>query len=254
MRKLLAFPGLALVVLLATAPPAAAGHNLRCDSEQTGITVREVFVPRDASCSLSGVTVTRSVHVSRGAFFAAAETAIGGKVRADRAQTVFLDTGTTVGGSVKSHGTAQVFVFNAVVGGDLEVERTSEVVQVCGTTIERGDLEIERSGTDLLIGDPQAVECGGNTVHRGDVEIERNFTDVEFVVRGNAIPNGDLEVNRNTGPVEKFVQGNTGGDELECERNEAPFTATGNTGWGDTEGQCAEAQAAVAGAPAPPAH
>ncbi len=105
------------------------------------------------------------------------------------------------------------------------------MVQVCGTTIERGDLDIERSGTDLLVGDPQAVDCAGNTVSQGDVEIERNFTDVEFVVRGNTIA-GDLQVNRNTGPVEKFVEDNVGGDELECERNEEPFTASNNTAGG----------------------
>jgi hypothetical protein len=167
--------------------------------------------------------------------------------------TVFLDTGTTVGRSVKTHATTQVFVFNATVGGDLEVEDTSDVVQVCGTTVERGDLEIERSRSDLLVGDPQAVDCAGNTVSRGDVEIERNFADVEFVVRGNTIA-GDLEVNRNAGPVEKFVEDNVGGDELECERNEEPFTASNNTGWRDKEGQCADPAALTDATPEPPAH
>jgi hypothetical protein len=253
MWKLSAFAGAVIAVVAAMAAPAAAEHKFRCDSDVTGVTVRNVEVPRDATCSLSGVTVTGDVQVGRNAFFEAADSSIAGKVRADRSLTVFLDTGTTVGRSVKTHATTQVFVFNASVGGDLEVEDTSEVVQVCGTTIERGDLEIERSGTDLLVGDPQAVDCAGNTVSRGDVEIERNFTDVEFVVSGNTIA-GDLEVNRNTGPVEKFVQDNVGGDELECERNEAPFTASNNTGWRDTEGQCADQAALTAATGEAPAH
>jgi hypothetical protein len=239
MWKLSVFGGAVIAVVLTIAAPAAAKHKFRCDSEATGVTVRDVEVPRDATCSLSGVTVTGDVHVGRNAFFEAAGSSITGKIRADRSLTVFLDTGTTVGRSVKTHATTQVFVFNATVGGDLDVEGTTEVVQVCGTTIERGDLEIERSGTDLLVGDPEAVDCAGNTVSRGDVEIERNFTDVEFVVSGNTIA-GDLEVNRNTGPVEKFVEDNVGGDELECERNEAPFSASNNTGWRDKDGQCRE--------------
>ena len=253
MWKLSVLAGAVIAVVLTMAAPAAAEHKFRCDSAVTGATVRDVFVPRDAVCSLSGATVSGDVHVARNAFFEAADTSIAGKVRADRALTVFLDTGTTVGRSVKTNATIEVFMFNATVGGDIEVEDTSRVVQVCGTTIERGDLEIERSGTDLLVGDPQAVDCAGNTVSRGDVEIERNFTDVEFVVRGNTIA-GDLEVNRNTGPVEKFVEDNVGGDELECERNEEPFTASNNTGWRDKEGQCADAAGLREAPPEPPAH
>ena len=239
MRKLFLFPGVACVALLAMAVPAQADHKFQCEGVHTGVTVRDVKVPRDASCSLIDSTVTGNVYVSRNAFFEAGGTDIAGEVHADDALTVFLDTGTTVGRSVRIHRTAQLFVFNATVGRDLEVEKAGEVVQVCGTTVERGDIEIERSGTDLLVGDPQAKGCAGNTVSAGDIEIERNFTDVEFVVRGNTVGD-DLEVNRNSGPVEKFVQDNTGGDELECQGNEAPFTASGNTGFTDIEGQCVE--------------
>jgi hypothetical protein len=239
MRKVFALCGLALVALLSAGAPAAADHKLRCESEQSGVTVRDVYVPRGASCILLDSTVTGNVYVSRDAFFEARNTDIAGEVHADDSLTVFLDTDTSVGRSVKIHRAAQVFIFNATVGGDLEVEKASEVVQVCGTTVEHGDLEIERSGTDLLVGDPQAKDCSGNTVSNGDIEIEHNFTDVEFVVRGNTIGD-DLEVNRNTGPVEKFVQDNTGGDELECARNEDPFTASGNTGWREKDGQCEE--------------
>ena len=238
MRKLFALCGLALVALTAAAP-AAADHKFRCESVETGVTVRDVYVPSDASCSLIDSTVTGNVYVSRGAFFEARNTDIAGEVHADDSLTVFLDTGTTVGHSVKVHRTTQVFVFNATVGGRVEIDKAAEVVQVCGTTVEHGDIEIERSGTDLLVGDPQAVGCPGNAVSEGDIEIERNFTDVEFVVRGNTIGD-DLEVNRNTGPVEKFVQDNTGGDELECNGNEEPFTASGNTGWKEKDGQCEE--------------
>jgi hypothetical protein len=239
MRKLFVLCVVALVALLSAAAPASATHKFTCDSEQTGVTVRDVFVPPDGACTLIDSVVTGKVHVSRNAFFQADGTEIAGKVRADRSLTIFLNTGTTVGGSVKTYKTTQVFIFNAAVRGDLDVDRTTEVVQVCGTTVEHGDLEVERSGTDLLIGDPLAQDCAGNTVARGDIEIERNFTDVEFVVRGNTVGD-DLEVNRNSGPVEKFVQDNTGGDELECERNEDPFTASGNTGFREIEDQCVE--------------
>src|SRR4029450_5712254 len=54
---------------------------------------------------------------------------------------------------------------------------------------------------------------------------------------------GDLQVNDNKNlvestPIDKFVENNVGGEELECERNDQPFSASGNTGWDETEGQC----------------
>ena len=197
-------------------------------------------VPRDGSCTLIDSTVSGKVKVKRGAFFQATGTDIARGVYADDALTVFIDTGSTVGRSVEVDDTAQVFIFNATIGRDIEVDDASEVVQICGTTVTKGDVEVTDSGIDILVGDPQAVDCAGNTVTDGDVEVNHNRAEVEFVVRGNAIPSGDLEVNRNRGPVEKFVEDNTGGEELECWRNESPFTASGNTGWAEKEGQCRE--------------
>jgi hypothetical protein len=103
----------------------------------------------------------------------------------------------------------------------------------------QGNINVERSGRDILVGDPLADGCPGNVVKRGDIEVEDNFTDVELVVRGNNIWRGDLDVKRNEGPSAKFVQNNEGGGRLDCRGNDAPFTASGNTGWDRMKGQCA---------------
>ncbi len=240
MRKVVVLPVVALVAVLALASPAAAHNKFRCESTLTGVTVDNVVVPRDASCILVDSTVNGNVSVGKNAFFQATNTAIGGKVRADRALGVFIDSDSSVGRSVRTDDTPQVFIFNATVNGDVEVDDTAEVVQICGTTVSNGDVEVKHSGTDILIGDPETEGCAGNTVSKGDIEVERNFADVEFVVRGNTVSAGDLEVNHNRGPVEKFVQDNTGGDELECFGNSDPFTASRNTGWAKKKGQCRE--------------
>ena len=239
MRKLAVVLGLGLVAAIAMTAPAAA-TTFQCNDVVTGGSFDDVTVPRDGSCTLIDSTVSGKVKVKRGAYFQATGTDIARGVYADDALTVFIDTGSTVGRSVEVDDTAQVFVFNATIGRDIEVDDASEVVQICGTTVTKGDVEVTDSGIDILVGDPQAVDCAGNTVSDGDVEVNHNRAEAEFVVRGNAIPSGDLEVNRNRGPVEKFVEDNTGGEELECYRNEAPFTASGNTGWAEKEGQCRE--------------
>jgi hypothetical protein len=111
-------------------------------------------------------------------------------------------------------------------------------VQICGTAVQRGDVEVKKSGTDILIGDPLTAGCPGNSVERGSVEVKENFTDVELVIRGNSIPRGNLEVIGNTGPSDKFVQSNTGGRKLRCIGNTPRFFGSPNPGWQRYEGQC----------------
>jgi hypothetical protein len=111
-------------------------------------------------------------------------------------------------------------------------------VQICGNTVRRGNIEVRRSGTDILIGDPLAIGCRGNVVKRGDVKVTRNFSLIEFVLRGNTIKRGDLDVTNNTGPTPKLVQDNIGGGRITCNRNTL-LTASGNTGWSRKLGQCA---------------
>jgi hypothetical protein len=218
------------------ASPAAASTS-ECNQTATGASYDNVVVPRNGSCTLTDSTIAGDVRVKAGAYFQATSTDIGGKVWADDALTLFIDTGSTVGRDIRADDTAQVFIFNATVGKGIDVDDATEVVQICGTTVTKGDVEVRDSGIDILIGDPKAVDCAGNTVGKGDLEVRNNRAEVEFVVRGNTIQD-DLEVKHNKGPVEKFVQDNKGGDDLECWRNEEPFTASGNTGWRDIEGQC----------------
>ena len=211
---------------------------LTCEADVNGVTVDEVIVPANAVCVLTDSTVEGNVTVLEGAYFQATNTDITGKVRATGAGTLFIDNESTIGRDVKSFGSAQVFVFNATIGRGLYVDGTTEVVQICGTNFTKGDVQVLRSGLDILVGssDP-LVECAGNTLGDGDLELRRNTTDVEFIVSGNAVSD-DLEVLHNLGPVEKTITDNTGGDELECFGNEEPVNASGNTGWNEREGQC----------------
>ena len=196
-------------------------------------------MPANAVCTLTDSTVGEDVTVHEGAYFQATNTDIGGRVRAYSAGTLFIDSDSTVARYVKSTGTAQVFVFNATVGSGLEIDGTTEVVQLCGNTFTRGDVKVLRSGLDILVGSSDAVvDCGGNTVSDGDLELRRNVTDVEFIASGNTVSK-DLEVYDNSGPVEKTITDNVGGDELECFGNEEPVVATGNT-FARPLGQCVE--------------
>jgi hypothetical protein len=238
--KFLGLLAVVVTAVLAVASPAAARDTFTCNGVFAGATYDDVVVPRDGECTLQNATVKGNVKAPVGAYFQATGTAIGGSVQADGAQTIFVDTGSKVSGGIRANRTAQVFIYNARVAGNIDVKRSSATVQVCGTTVTKGDISVERSSTDILIGDPDAMGCAGNIVKRGDLELEKNFTVIEFVVRGNKITKGDLEVIGNTGPVRKIVEDNLGGEVLRCSGNGGSFVARGNKGWERKQGQCAK--------------
>jgi hypothetical protein len=249
--KFLGLTAVCVTAMLAIVSPAAARPDFTCDGVFKGKTYDEVVVPRNAACTLIDSTVTGNVKALRNSYFQASRTAIRGDVEGKAAQTVFIEAGSKIGGSVESVGAVQFYVFNSTIGEDIEPERTTEVVQICGNTVRKGNIEVRRTGpaknlapaqrpgTDILIGDPFTVGCRGNVVKRGDVKVARNFADIEFVIRGNLIRRGDLQVIRNTGPAAKLIESNTGGERLTCRDNVTTLSIVDNKGWEHKQGQCA---------------
>jgi hypothetical protein len=247
--KFLGLVAVCVTALLAIASPASARAEFRCDGVFKGKAYRDVVVPRGAACALVDSTVAGDVRALKNSYFQATNTAVRGDIEGDEAQTIFIEAGSRAA-SIEAVRTAQFFVFNSTVLEDIEPERTKEVVQICGNTVRRGNIEVRRTGpqngngtaphpgADILIGDPLAQGCRGNLVKRGDIKVTRNFTDIEFVIRGNGIKKGDLQVLKNTGPVQKLIDANIGGDRLVCRENTLLVT-TANARWNRELGQCA---------------
>lgn len=256
MTKLLALMSMAVIAMLTAASPAMAngdhwygdhdrdrGHHrdnstFRCDGTFTGKTFRDVVVPANKSCTLIDSRVKGDVEVRTNAYFQATNTSIREEVSARGALTVFIDSGTTVGDDVITDKTAQVYVFNATIGGGIGVLRTTEIVNICGTTVKGAGIGVVRSSTDIIVGDPLAVDCAGNTVTRGSILLWDNFTEVELIARGNDVQRGSMYVLSNDGPSDKFIENNTGGRSLVCKGNAAPFVGSPNPGWDNYYGQC----------------
>jgi hypothetical protein len=208
-----------------------------CTTEQTGATIEgDLIVPEGEACTITDSTVGGNVKVGRNAFFRAIRSTIAGDVKGRKSLTIFVDTGSTVGGEIDASSPFQLFVFNTSVGGEIDVSGATSQVNVCGNQVQ-GDVEVSSSNRDILVGDPGAQDCAGNSV-AGDIDVERNNVDVELVVSGNRVGD-DLLVNNNRGLAEKFVQNNAGGDRLVCQGNEQPFTGAPNAGFASVEGQCA---------------
>jgi hypothetical protein len=209
----------------------------QCTSTLTGANIAgDLVVPDNASCTISGSTVGGDVKVGKNAFFESDASSIAGDVKGRNALTVFVNTGSNVGGDVDVSSSFQVFVFNSTVGDEVDVRGIQSQTNVCGNQVGK-DVEVSTSSRDILVGDPQALDCAGNTVG-GDIEVENNNNlDIELVVSGNHVGD-DLKVRNNSGTADKFVQDNTGGDKLSCSGNQANFTGAPNSGFASASGQC----------------
>jgi hypothetical protein len=222
--------GIMLLVLVAIPAPAAA-QDADCTGELTGVIVRNVTVPSNGKCVLRNATVTGSVVAPAGSYFQASRTRIVGDVVGTGAQTVFVDRGSVVGGSVRANRVAQVFLFSSRVGKHVKVDRTTDQVFVCGLTVERGSIRVTRSARDIVIGDPFSGGCRSNSVRQGSMSVLWNTTDVQLVVSGNRFPKGNLLVAANFGPSAKTVKGNLGGGHIACQENAGIFRASNNRRW-----------------------
>jgi hypothetical protein len=243
MRKLLLLVGLTSLAMLVTASAAIASPNLTCTGTVVGGTYHDVTVPDNAACSLIGTTVENNVNVRHFAYFEASGTTVGHDVNGDRATTVYVHDGSVVGHNLQAtHGTQQLLAFDSTVVNGLiradSVPKAYGTVDICGMTVQNGNIQVTNSGSDILVGDPLTTDCAGNAVQSGDVKIQHNQTDVELIIRGNTIQH-DMIVTDNKGPSDKAVEANTGGHRLDCHGNQLPFTASANSGWAEKKGQCA---------------
>ena len=218
--------------------PAQADNDLQCDGVFTGGSYDRVVVPRNGACTLLGTEVREGVVARRSSYFQSTGSSIRGNIKGEDAQTLFVDSGTKVGGDVSGKMTRQVFIFNSAIEGNVIVRGARQEVQICGTEVARGDIHVRNSRDEILIGDSGNADCLGNRIARGNVVVEKNKVTDYLFVRGNTIAKGDIRVLNNTGPAEKRVEDNSGGDDLKCSRNRDPFIAGGNTGWDQLTGQC----------------
>jgi hypothetical protein len=231
-RPILGFiSSMLLIVLVAGPASGAAAQDVECNSELTAVVVGNVTVPNGGSCILRDATVTGNVSASAGSYFQAIRTRVAGDVVGTDAQTLFVDGGSTVSGSVRANRVAQVFLFSSRVRKNVRVDHATDQVFICGSTVERGSIRVARSARDIVIGDRRSNDCRGNSVRRGNMSVLRNTTDVQLVISGNRFPKGNLIVAGNTGTSQKIVQGNSGGKHIACLANVGQFRASQNRRW-----------------------
>jgi hypothetical protein len=139
-------------------------EEISCTGPLGAITVDNVRVPQNATCTLNGTVVQGTITVQAGAWLSATGVRVIGNVQAENAASV------TVGGSS--------------VGGSVQVKQGASA-SVTGSTIT-GDIQYDQNGGGLAADDNRV---GGNIQivgNRGGAQVNRNTI------------NGNLQCKENT--------------------------------------------------------
>ena len=220
--RTLGFVATFVAASLFAAASAVLAEEVSCTGVLPPGTYDSITVLPAASCAIAGSIVKGNV------------TAL--------AHARLLISASQVGGSIESDQADVVHVFTTSVGDNIRVERGGPVpgfvfeVEICGTSVRKGSIEVERMTGDFLIGDP-AFGCAGNTVPRGSIKVEDNDVFAFKLDVSNNIVGADVEVANNRGVGPKFVQLNKVGHRVKCEANTAPFVG-GPNAVAEAEGQC----------------
>jgi hypothetical protein len=203
--------------------PGASANDTNCIGSITGFH-DNVVVPEGATCTIFGAQIK-------------------GNVKALEDSILNISGATTVGGSIDADkpDNTQIFGAGNVVRGNIQVKEGGNGVQgvsVCGVTMPDGNIQIEKMNGGIFVGGSGcAAFGGGNILRKGGIKVEENFVTAAFGLRIGQNRADQIQVFKNKGPGAKTVTGNTVRQNLQCQKNKAPFVGGPNTAR-HKQGQC----------------
>ena len=178
-RKMVIIIALALLVL-ALAGPATFADELDCFGALGAVTVDNLRVPQDATCTLDGTRVEGTIKVETNATLYATSVDVDGNVQAENAARVEVLPGSAVGGSVQIVQSGAARVDSVVINGDLFFDE-NDLYLIATNSVIGGNLQAFQNSGGLLItnntidGNLQCKEnipapIGGGNVVQGNKE------------------------------------------------------------------------------------
>jgi cytoskeletal protein CcmA (bactofilin family) len=111
----------AVVVLAAVvAPSVARAEERKCTGTLNGITVDNLKVPKNATCTLNGTFVKGTIKVGDNAILVARGVRVIGNVQAENAKSVRINASSRIGGSVQVKQGEAASVTGSKITGDIQ--------------------------------------------------------------------------------------------------------------------------------------
>jgi hypothetical protein len=140
------------VTLLATASPIAFAEERQCQGALGAVSVDNLRVPQNATCTLIGTRVQGTIIVERNATLYASNVEVAGNIQAENAARVEVLPGSVVGGSIQIVQSGVALIALARINGDLFFDTNGRVLIATQNRIG-GNLQAFQNTGGLLITD-----------------------------------------------------------------------------------------------------
>ncbi len=194
-------------------PAASRAADTICTGAIGAVTVDNLIVPDNATCTLNKTRVNGGVELGLNSSLTARGVAIVGNVQGDAARTVTI----TQAGPLTSPTRSQI-------GGNVELQNNSGVVTINAGTQVGGDIELKKG---------VAATINATSGIAGDVIIEEHTGLLK--INTNSV-RGSVQINKNTGGAQ--IKSNAISGNLQCQDNLPAPTGSLNRVFGNKEDQC----------------
>jgi len=150
-KSLLLAAVLALALLLGGNEPALA-DDYNCTGSVGAITVDNLRVPQNATCTLTGTTVEGNVFVENNATLHAYSVRVDGNIQAENAAQVNVYTGSVVGGSVQIVQSGAADIQGVAINSDLYFDDNSQYLNAANNTIGGNLQAFQNTGGVSIVG------------------------------------------------------------------------------------------------------
>lgn len=106
-----------------------------CSGSLGAVTVGNLRVPANRSCTLTGTRVTGSITVETNAYLTATRATISGSIISNGGKVIKVTAGTTVGGSIQAKEGCSAKIDGARITRDLVVEADRAVVSLTNNSV-----------------------------------------------------------------------------------------------------------------------
>ena len=155
--------GLALVAVAAL-PGTSAAEERTCRGTLGAITVDNLRVPQDASCTLNGTFVKGTIKVERNATLNARGVRVVGNVQGENAKNVVVTNSSRVGGSVQVKQGGAAAVTSSRITGDIQYDANSRYLKANGNNV---------GGSIQVVGNTGGAEIFRNVID-GNLQCKEN--------------------------------------------------------------------------------
>lgn len=159
------------VKLMAASAAAALSIVGVAGAEETNCTgtigaeqLDNIFVPDGRSCTLNGTRLNGNIVIGTGATLSASGARVNGNIQSSGFRAVFLNAGTTVGGSVQLNQGGSAQIVGIVVNSDVQLESNSRRLVVRDSDIGSNLQVFQNTGGVVLRNNDiaQNLQCKQN--------------------------------------------------------------------------------------------